>query len=280
MEIIGTEPTTNSIVRQAFLRMGNHAYQLACLGAPLRLLAGLLCTSNYGSVYKIMIDENEEMKRDSQRGVSKSEKEFLANWKLSYPLLAAAMSEKGITQRRWCCAYDLVNDANFADITLLTNSYRFEVNYGKPDDYVNTLLREDFPEAFGLKLPPYISARVDSNLYFNYNKVFSHGETKHLFSVESLKIKVIHRSAFLAYSTYTKRLRQEIRIARMALLLKYGLSENNIKAALAWLPEDVSKSRTVWGTPNPGLGHIAIRNAEIRYQKEYEERQAKKNQNR
>lgn len=261
-----------TIVAESFLRESRYAFQLTQKGASLRLMSGLMCLRNYGSVYKRLIDKNENMQRENRRGVSRYEKKILLEWELSNPLIAEAMKVSGITPRIWCSYYGFFTDSNYADLFALYNSQMYEICNYMPSGTILAYLREDFPEAFGLKLASYRPAVVDPDLFFHYEREYPCGNTRHIFRVDSLKIKVINASDFLGYATYKKKVRQEIRIQRMVQLLEIGLSPQNIQSALAWLPEDISKSRTPWYGENQGSGHKAMRAAEKAYQNKLDER--------
>ncbi|MDD2944127.1 MAG: hypothetical protein PHC51_14315 [bacterium] len=275
MTIFSTPHIKSTIATEAFQLMNSHAQKLAKFGASLRLLSGLLRMPDYGSVYKRLIDKNEDFSTEIRRRVPDYEKKLLAQWELSNPVLNNAMSTRGITPRRWCNIYRLMNDDNYPDLSALTNPEIFEGNHDMLYGTIMALLREDFPEAFSGKSMSYWAAEVDPDLYFYYERTYSHGDIRHIFWSEALEIKVINKSDFLAYSIFTKRLLQEVRIQRMIRLINLGLSAENIRLALAWLPEDVSESRPKYGGENQGIGHKLMRAAEIARQKEVEEKSRK-----
>lgn len=255
----------NSIARDAFRRMGVNACRLMEEGASLRLLSALLCLQNYASIYKLIIDHNKNIKKGSRRRPPREEQERLAKWERDNPSLVGAMSERKISPRRWCCYYDLVLAEDIADIFALTHPQIYEDDHDKP---VLSYLHEDFPSAFGLKPENYWAAEVDPDLYFNYGKTFSKGKAKHIFWNDALDIKVINESDFLAYSIFKKRLGQEIRNYRMIGLLDWGLNNKNIKYALSWLPEKISKPRSTWNSENRGEGHVAMKALEAQHRKD------------
>lgn len=275
MTIHNTPHIKSTIAIEAFQLLNSHAQKLAKSGASLRLLSGLLRMPDYGSVYKRLIDKNEDFSTEIRRRVPDYEKKLLAQWEQSNPVLNNAMSARGITPRRWCNIYGLINDENYPDLSALTNPDIFEGNHDRPFGTIMELLREDFPEALGVTFMSYWSAEVDPDLYFHYEKTYSHGDIRHVFWSDSLEIKVINRSDFLAYSIFTKRLLQEVRIQRMIRLIHSGISAENIKLALAWLPEVVSKYRKPEREENQGIGHKAMRAAGIARERELEEKSRK-----
>lgn len=251
--------TKNSIASEAFQRMGLQAALLMKQGASLRLLSALLCLQNYASIYKLIIDKH--VQKGSRRRPTRAEQERLIKWEQDNPALARAMSERKISPRRWCYYYDLVMAEDIADIFALTHPESYEYNHNRP---VLSYLHEDFPSAFGIKAKYYWAAEVNPDLYFDYMKSFSNGKTRHIFWNDDLKIKVINNSYHLAYNIFTKRLMQEIRYCRMKGLLDWGLSSENIKYALEWLPITKPKDQSNWHKVNNGEGHLAMRSAEAK----------------
>lgn len=259
MKKIDPKYIKSTVTKESFTRLGVHAFLLFNKGAPLGLLAAILHMRSFTSVYKLIIAENKEAQRGNRRRPPYKEQECLVQWELKNPAIAAAMKERDISPRKWCCLHELVTLDNDADLFALIDPETYEYNTAIP---VLSLLQRDFPEAFGLKATSYWPKDVNPDLYCHHRIEHPNNKNMHVFTLGSLGIKVMNKSYFTAFSTFTKRLRHEVTDHRLVLLLNGVLNKENINTALAWLPQDVSIENTPKAVLNPGIGHQVMRRME------------------
>jgi hypothetical protein len=263
-----------TITDEALKRINVIAFQLLQLGLSFRILSIFLFTKSYSAVYKHIIEHNEDAPRGRQRRPPSSEIILLKQFEEQFPKIAAAMENRDITPRVWCFAHSVFYDNGCdACISGLLEPDMYEYTYDIP---VQSLLENDFPEAFGLSPKFYRARWIDPELYYSYEIEYPNGSAMHIMKSAELRIKVMNKSKFVAFHTFAKRLINEVTYHRLTLLRKSGITEENIKAALAWLPEDVSQTRTHPDAENTGSGHVLLREearkSEERAQMKREER--------
>lgn len=249
----------NSVLKDSFNRLGVHTFLLFKKGASLGLLAAILHMKSFTSVYKLIIAENQDAQRGNRRRPPAEEQKWLTQWEQNNSAIAAAMKESDITPRKWCYLNGLVTPDNDADFYSLTNPQGYEWNTDVP---VLSFLKKDFPAAFGLKAPAYWPKDVNPDLFCHHKIEHPKNRNMHVLSLNSLGIKIMNKSYSIAFNTFTKRLRHEVNDHRLVLLLNGGLNDENIHAALSWLPQDISSSNCPPAVLNPGIGHQIMRRRE------------------
>lgn len=249
----------STVTADSFSRLGIHAFLLFKKGASLGLLADILHMKSYSSVYKLIIGQNSDATRGNRRRPPFKELELITKWEQNNPAIAAAMKQQDISPRRWCCLHDLVTSENNADFFALIKPEAYEWNTNIP---VKAYLLNDFPSAFGLKAVTYWPKDVDPDQYCHYQKAHINNKNMHILTLSSLGIKVMNKSFAIAFNTFSKRLRHEVSNYRMIMLLEGELNEENINAALSWLPNDISKSMTPQTMLNQGKGNKMMRELE------------------
>ncbi|MBT1070310.1 hypothetical protein [Pelotalea chapellei] len=200
-------------IRQHSIEVGNLAYQCRQVGYSLRLLAALIDTKSYGVVYQAMISA--ERGRGGKRGPTTHDHKYWLEKNAQH--LLGPMKARGITPRRWCSAYGIELHSLFDPPELA-------------DPVVMGFLQEDFPEAYGLKLPPYVH---------DYEEVqgFQHIKLKkkklHIYKLSN-GTKMISQSKGKALSMACKVQGLIYQAERLRVLLQKGQAE-----ALAWVPKKV-----------------------------------------
>jgi hypothetical protein len=277
-----------AIGNAAKARLGKHALQLLQKpGGSLRLLKGLLRFKTLNSVFKFVLEQNPDMPR-LPRGVRPADEDaILATWAVINPELAAAMKKEEISPRRWLSAYGYLNSDGSADLWPLVEPKLYEVEkriadlasgaaeYARPS--ITDQLTQDFPAAFNHHYKTYWSTDIDPALHYTHEvKSVKSGVQKHIYEVPSLRIFVMCESLELAWKIYKTRLLQEVRDKRITLLIDQPITHDSIWNSLAWLPEDISKSRVDPSLPNTSETHRFMAKLAAESKKTAEAHQQKK----
>lgn len=191
--------------------VGDLAYQCRQAGYSLRLLAALMDTKSYGVVYQSMISAQKG--RGGRRGPTPQDRR--RSLEESAHHLLVAMKTRGITPRRWCTAYNI-------ELSFLC------IPSSNLPDSVLAWLQEDFPEAFGLTLPPYAHA-YEPVQGFQHLKVTK--SNIHLYKLRDGSVTA-SRSSGKALSIACRLQGLTIQAERLRVLLQDGPA-----AALAWVPK-------------------------------------------
>lgn len=248
----------NTTLTDSYARMAVYSTRLHRRGASLRLMAALLGTLNYSTIYGHLIEHDKEMVRISRRRPPDWEVELLKKWAETFPTEKAAMDKMNISLRKWCSYHGIVNEDGIADISAMVDKLIGSMNYGKD---IEELLAEDFPSIKAKKI--YWSKEIDAELYYTLEEVWIKGKKSHIYTHKSLGIKVLSKSATKGYLIFAGRLRTEVRTRRMKILAEAEvINAENIALALSWVPEDVSRTRAVSNVLNRSSVHQDMKDKE------------------
>lgn len=245
-----------SLLTKRFAEISKVASQLHEAGASLRLISALMGTRSYGTVYRAILGFSERTRRGGcgQSRPTTDSQIQVSSFYEKYPDVHNSMKKRCITLRRWCSAYGFIRDAGGADLYMLSEPLISD--YYSPDEFTKPvrpidLLKEDFPEAFEIKIarygdmtwesgyPRYDFLAIDPSLYWRDKKMRSkNGGFNHICLNEEMSVFVVTPSMASSRAIFTKRIRQEICIRRMKMLLETGIDNaESLNSALKWLPK-------------------------------------------
>lgn len=184
-------------------------------GCSFRLLATILRTKRYGTVYGVLI-RSKAFVCCAQSRPSRDEKEIIAEIPLN---IIEAMEKRNITVRKWCRAYGF----QIADLW-----YR---QFPNPEEaLILPFLQEDFPEIFDIDQQEYKSAPIgcDRKSFFGGKK------GRHIIWSDYYGIRVQHIRENEAIKIFNWRKSQIVMKRRLKIYLDKG-----IEAALAWPPSEL-----------------------------------------
>jgi len=195
-------------------------------GCSFRLLSALVRTKRYDTIYDALVRGN------AFPGIKRSRpsREECGNIAEISSNILMVMEKHNITVRKWCQAYHV----DHCDLWSHINPDWSEGN-------VALLLKEDFPELFGLNLPEYISAPVGNDLIKSYNPK----KGRHVFLSNYYNIRVEHHKESEGLRIYNWRKSQAVVKRRLQLL-----HEKGIEAALAWPPSALKVTNSHTGVKN------------------------------
>jgi len=194
--------------------VGDLAFACRQKGYSLRLLAALMDTESYGVAYQSMISA--EKGRGGVRGPTHHSEKALLESNANH--LLAPMAARGITPRRWCSAY-------FVDLCALFAPEVYELNTEMP---ILELLKEDFPDAYGLVPAPYTHAYQSME---GFQHITNRKKKIHIYKIASAGISVVSHQNGKALGLACKIQGLMIQAERLRVLLTDGPA-----AALAWIP--------------------------------------------
>jgi len=195
-------------------------------GCSFRLLSALVRTKRYDTVYDALV-RGKAFAGIKRSRPSLEECENIAE--ISSNILTV-MEKHNITVRKWCQAYRV----DHCDLWP-------HINPDWSEGTVALLLKEDFPELFGLNLPEYITAPVGSDRIKSYNPK----KGRHVYSSCYYSIRVEHTQESEALRLFNWRKSQVVIKRRLQLLLEKG-----IEAALAWPPSELRVTDSQTGVKN------------------------------
>lgn len=241
--------------------LGDKAAELKKQGASFRLISALMGTSNYNTIYKSVLEHSDDMEGCGKARPSLVDQDRIMQFEKAYPEIAREMRNRKIPHRRWCSYYGFMKEGGGADVSVLTpvNIVKMYPWKGREVQPL-ALLKEDFPEAFGLKpakygditwqtgYPKYSFARIDPSLYEkSWMKPEKSGKFQKICSNEEMGVFVLTYSAATSKALFSKRIAQEINIRRMDMMLEMiGSGQYTFKGlekALQWLPTTEAKLR-------------------------------------
>jgi len=207
---IAASGTNNRTISDAYLEIGKLVFECWKIFQSFRLLAAILRTDRYSTVYESMTRSTAFVGCKRSRP-SRDEQEAIAGIPSE---IMAAMSDRNITVRRWCHAHGL----DLVDLW-------YRRNPDGSDADVVTFLKEDFPEIFGLNPTEYITAPIGYDRQHMFNK----RKKCHVYWSNFFHIRVQHSKENEAIRLFNWRLHQVIIKKRLQLLLS-----NGVDAALSY----------------------------------------------
>lgn len=193
----------NNEISKGYALIGKLAYScFIYYPASLRLLATLMQTTNYGTIYKSMISNNPEIISCQKRRPPKSEQEVLLQIGLHKHDLIKQMKVRGITPRQYC------------------QMYGFEVkDLLEPSPELYDYLREDFWEIYNFSPPFYYINR------YVIKRISEKSGSKYTFkSPHFAGVCVFCHDEPNGIRIFNTRITQEVIITRLRLLNSDGIA--------------------------------------------------------
>jgi len=220
----------NMTISNAYLDIGKLVCDCWHLFPSFRLLAALLRTNRYSTVYESMV-RSKSFKGCQRSRPSREEQLAIADIPSD---IIAAMATRNITVRRWTQAHGV-------DISDLYNPDGIEYE-------VIELLTEDFPELYGLTPPEYKTVPIGCDR----RHIFNPKKRCHIFWSNFFGIRVEHPKESEALRLFNWRKNQVVVKRRLQLLLEKGidaalkypsteilpLSDGNNKSSARRIPVD------------------------------------------
>lgn len=246
---------------KAYQNLRRKAAELKQKGASLRLLSSFMGTSNYMTIYKAVLEFSDDMRGCGKARPSLIDQDRISQFENAYPEVAKEMRNRQITPRTWCSFHGFMKEQKGADVSVLTpqnikKMYQTATREKQP--YAE--LREDFPEAFGIKpakygdlfwktgYPKYSFAHIDPSLYWrSWQRGATSGRFHKICSNEELGIFVFSYSMPKSKALFSKMIYLKINTRRMEIMLNSMITEGHtfegLERALKWLPTTDVKLR-------------------------------------
>lgn len=207
--------SSTKTISEGYLEINDLVSKCWQKGSSFRLLAAILRTERYTTIYDTLV-RGKAFPGIQRSRPSRAEQEDIAGIPLD---ILSVMEEHHITVRKWCRAYNI----DCLDLW-------FRRNLEGTETSVVPLLKEDFPELFGLESPKYITVPVGCDL----RKMFDPKKGRHVYWSYYYNIRVEHAQESEALRLFNWRKSQAVIKRRLQLLLEKGIA-----AALSWPPSEL-----------------------------------------